>query len=420
MKIGYAYWGFLGDIKLDENLRQVSTPDGNAFYSWAIIYDLIKNGHEVVKVMPDRDESGYKVYCEDLFASFAKSKRNKAYKDSSSIPYPESIAGMTLDDVFSLWDAKGLRECDQFLLEWRMLIPGRNDLDSKEEPGWQPDLFIQNCLIRYCVKYQIQLTVFDLDYKLDPVVAEAMANCIEGFRVFELGDKWSTEHKNIPAETVAIPFDFSEIYTYKPKLKSKVKLVYVGNRYERDWCIDKYIPKNEKGVEVYGNWLESGRDSAFRWPSVDFKHRINASEMPEVYQNAATTILLAKKDYCKYHFMTARLLEAAFYGTVPLFIEEYGKKYIRELIGPLTSTLVVSSEEQVIKMMNNFAAEPRGKVWVVNALREELKSTFDVSNFTAVLLGKSKKQWKRSSRKTAYEYEREVMFRPLEFWNGKI
>ena len=42
MKIGYSYWGYLGDTKYDKNGKMASTPDGNAIYSWSIIYQLMK------------------------------------------------------------------------------------------------------------------------------------------------------------------------------------------------------------------------------------------------------------------------------------------------------------------------------------------------------------------------------------------
>ena len=32
-KVGYSYWGFLGDVKMNSNCDIISTPDGNAFYS---------------------------------------------------------------------------------------------------------------------------------------------------------------------------------------------------------------------------------------------------------------------------------------------------------------------------------------------------------------------------------------------------
>lgn len=420
MKIGYSYWGFLGDKKLSRDFKPLSTPDGNAFYSWSIIHDLIKNGHEVVKVMPDRDKPGYELYGDDLFSSFAKQKRSKAYTSSASITYPEDMSECTLCDVFDIWDNSGLNECDQILLEWRMLIKGRNDFDSRSKGiDWQPDYFLQCCLIQYCIVRSIALTVFDLDYKLTEMQARQLKEEVKNVRIFELGTKWKDEHPDIQAETVAIPFDFDEIYTFKPQVKTNMKLVYVGNRYERDWCIYKYIPKSDSGVVLYGDWLESNRDSIVRWPRINFKHRVTASEMPAIYQDAATTVLLAKEDYCKYHFMTARLLEAVFYGTVPLFIEEYGKDFVKKLVGSYANVLTVHSEADVSKKMNDFCKGVSARVRVVNGLREELRSTFDVSNFTAALLNKQKPKWKMTSRKTAFEHMKEDTFKPAEIWTNK-
>ena len=45
--VGYFYWGYLGDKKFDKNGNEVSTPDGNAFYSWSIIKALQDAGHLV-------------------------------------------------------------------------------------------------------------------------------------------------------------------------------------------------------------------------------------------------------------------------------------------------------------------------------------------------------------------------------------
>jgi hypothetical protein len=396
MKVGYAYWGFLGDKKLDSNHNPVSTPDGNAFYSWAIIWDLINNGHEVVKLMPDRDKPAFIDNGSKLFKSFATEKREKAYLCSKSIDYPDDMVDATQEDLFAIWDSAGVDSCDVILLEWRMNIPGRNDFTSKENKvaGWQPDLFIQMCLVSYCMKTKTKLVVFDLDYKLSYFQALKMSEKIPGFKVLELGNKWENEHPNVPSETVFIPFDFTEIYTFKPKVRVSDKLVYVGNRYERDWCIDKYIPKDESGVAVYGNWLEGGRDSASRWPGIDFRPRITADKMHEVYSNSACTILLAKESYCKYHFMTARLLEAIFYGSVPLFIEDYGDDYIKYLVGSHAYSLIVRSEADVIQKINSFYENAGGRVGVLNSIRELLRSKFDVTNFTAALLGTPKPEWK--------------------------
>ena len=55
--VGYFYWGFLGDKKF-RNGKEVSTPDGNAFYSWSIISELQKRGYDVALYL-DQDKEGY-------------------------------------------------------------------------------------------------------------------------------------------------------------------------------------------------------------------------------------------------------------------------------------------------------------------------------------------------------------------------
>ena len=393
MVVGYSYWGFLGDKKLDGCGNELSTPDGNAFYSWSVVWDLVSKGHEVIRVMPDRDKPGYNKFGDKLFASFAQDKRCQAYMKSKQVPYGwdwREWPDITEEQVHVLWDEAGLRDCDVILHEWRMGILGRNDIKSKSLGfrSWQPDLFLQSCLISYCAKNHIKLVVFDLDYKLSHYQAVGMSKKLgrRNFCIFELGDKWRKERGDLQSQTVFIPFDFNEIYTFKPKLDVSDSLVYVGNRYERDWCIDKYIPEHEAGVVVYGNWLEGGRDSASRWPGIDFRKRINASEMYEAYSNAACTILLAKKDYCLHHFMTARLIEAVFYGVVPLFIEEYGEEYIRHLVGSDVKYLIVKSKEEVVEKMRRYKKLTSIRACTLRFLREVLCSKFDVVNFTTKLL----------------------------------
>ena len=54
MRIGYSYWGFLGDHKVFGG-REVSTPDGNSTYSWSIVHEALEHGHEVWMMQQDRD-----------------------------------------------------------------------------------------------------------------------------------------------------------------------------------------------------------------------------------------------------------------------------------------------------------------------------------------------------------------------------
>ena len=389
MRIGYSYWGFLGDRKYDDNGNLLSTPDGNAFYSWSIINKFIEDGHRVLGIMPDRDAPGVRIENHDLFSSWCKPIRLSTYTHTMHVEYfdlfDELSRGTSIesleDKIMSLWDDYNLKHFDVIIHEWRMSIPGRNTKGDIYSENWQPDLFIQDVLIRYCIKNNIKLIIFDLDYKIPRDLVEYFVYETKNIYIFELGDKW----KEIAYETngrcrkVYIPFNFRYINYFKPKNKFSDKLVYVGNRYERDWCIDKYL-KNVPGVKVFGNWLEGNRHSDKQWPTINFGKRLQTSDMYEAYSNSAATILLAKKEYCENRFMTARIIEAIFYGCVPLFIEEYGEQTIEQYAGKYAEELTVRNYEDVIRISEKLNKDSEFRNKVLSYLRTHL-SFMDVSSF---------------------------------------
>ena len=387
MRIGYSYWGFLGDRKYDDNGNLLSTPDGNAFYSWSIINKFIEDRHEVLGIMPDRDEPGFRMENHDLFSSWCKPIRSSAYIHMRHVEYGDFFVMdyrdiLSKEAIMAVWDEYyKLYEYDVIIHEWRMPIPGRNTEADIDSENWQPDLFIQDALIRYCIKNNIKLIIFDLDYKIPRDLVEYFVYETKNIYIFELGDKW----KEIAYETngrcrkVYIPFNFRYINYFKPKNKFSDKLVYIGNRYERDWCIDKYL-KNVPGVKVFGNWLEGNRHSDKQWPTINFGKRLQTSDMYEAYSNSAATILLAKKEYCENRFMTARIIEAIFYGCVPLFIEEYGERTIEQYAGKYAEELTVRNYEDVIRISEKLNKDSEFRNKVLSYLRTHL-SFMDVSGF---------------------------------------
>ena len=384
MKIGYAYWGYLGDVKYNEKGEVVSTPDGNAFYSWSIIHSLIIRGNEVWQMMPNRDR-----YCLNVKENFSGmgfdedvNPRYVSYINMKKYLYNDisDWSEVSEKQLYKIWDKNGINKLDAILLEWRMEVPGRNTMDARGNDNWQPDLFIQDAIIRYCGKNKIKLLIFDLDYKLS---TRALSDMVEAngvdYYILELGYKW----KGLRAKHVEIPFDFNYIDNY-PICDSFKNLVYVGNRYERDKYIDKYIPTDLDGVDIYGNWLEGGRDSAERWPDINFHERIGIRKMRNVYSRSACTILLAKDEYLKNGFMTARIIESIFYGTIPLFIEEYGKEIINKYAGIFDEDLTVRSKEDVVRKCKHYSENKWERLIVIKYLRERLQF-MDVSNFTNIL-----------------------------------
>lgn len=385
--VGYSFWGFLGDYKMDNKKHLVSTPDGNAFYSWAIIKGLQEAGYDVVQLMPDRDKPAYESLGSEDFKAFAGSDREKAYLRTSKVDYLDDVSKMDMNDVIGKWGAwdEKLPEAPEFILhEWRMDIKGRNDYDSKERLGasWQPDVFIQNCVISYCLENEVPLFIFDLDYKLSYSKAKRLKELGLNFCVVELGDRWEAI-EDIKSVKVAIPFSkeaIEELPVISDENWIEDSLVYVGNRYERDWCIDQYWPDGLADTKVYGNWLEGGRDSAEMWPNINFGPRLQTADMFRTYSKAETTILFAKASYCKYKFMTARVLEAVTYSCVPLFIADYGEDLIKNYAGKYASLLTVRDKASVVDkcfIFNNL--ELREKV--IKYLRLRLGRMHDYHKF---------------------------------------
>lgn len=374
MNIGYSFWGYLGDLKFDPEGNLASTPDGNAFYSWSIISEALKRGYSVKRIMPDRDAVGYKMLNKYLFNSWCREDREKAYLESSCEDLYKDIdwTTVTKEDVFKRWLAVGFHKFDVILHEWRMKIPGRNDTKAG-----QPDLFLQECIIDFAAKYKIPLIIFDLDYKISLKDIQKMPNH-NMIHAFELGYKW----KDLPnAHHVEIPFDFSHINDLPISDNLHTTLVYIGNRYERDWCIDKYIPENLPAVHIHGNWNEGGRESSKDWPNLHFCERLQTIDMYQTYRDSVATILLAKKEYLEHEFMTARLIEAVFYGTIPLFIEEYGDNVIQKYLGQFQKSLVVSSKEDIVDRVKYFRAYPGERREIIERLRNRLADIMDVKFF---------------------------------------
>lgn len=370
--VGYFFWGFLGDKKYDYKLNELSTPDGNAFYSWSIINAFAELKDAPVYCMGQkRDAVGFANKREELFSAFAKEDRTTAcFRYHECIPVNMEI---NRENLYKCWDVRK-QILDYVLIEWRWSIQGRNEYVELPDGSlviskdWQPDLFIMNCLIDWCNENNIKFVVFDLDYKL--TTADIKEKNIK--YVIELGNKWK-DFKQVKSMQVMIPFDFSHINDLPIKKNLSGNLLYVGNRYERDWCIDKYIPNDFDDCMIFGNWKESGRDSESRWQGIKFGHRLQTSEMYEQYSNYATTILLAKKEYCEMEFMTARIIEAVFYGCLPLFIEEYGSNLIQTYAGELADSLTVRNEKEVRWTAEFYRSVPERRAEMIKYLRRHLR-----------------------------------------------
>ena len=393
-KCAYSFWGYMADVKTDEHGNELSTPDGNGFYSWCIIDELTKRGYNVRRVMLDRDcyPQQFGNEMQNAFALFAQDERYRAWLASSpgqmKIVLRQPTYFETKQAMMRFVD-DAVRGCEFVLHEWRMRIEGRNDLGTfeKDKKNWQPDLLFQECVIESCKKNGVKLLIFDLDYKLDVSQYRAIAEQLHGnVGIVELGHKWG---EKMNAVTVEIPFSFEHIDTFAPVAEEcrKTDVVYVGNRYERDASIEKYMPdKQGYIVKCHGNWLTSFSDSQEKWPWIYFGERLQMAQMPMAYQDALVTPLLAKEEYYENGFMTARIIEAVFYGCVPLFAEEYGEELIKKYAGEkYAELLTIRSADDVVSMVDYFREYPEIHELVIRSLRINLKF-MDVANFVDSLL----------------------------------
>lgn len=348
--IGYYFWGFLGDRKYNGKFEEISTPDGNAFYSWSIIKAIQDKGKKVSILSKDRDVFGYIKEKDKLFSAFAKEDRDKCYRNR--------FFGNAFDYL------------EYVIIEWRWIIEGRNDEATKvnNPEVYQSDYEDMVNLINELNERNIPFVVFDLDYKL--TIDDIRKYNIK--YIIELGNKWESLN-DVKSMNVKIPFDFSHINDFSLRSEFSNYLVYVGNRYERDWCIDKYIPEDLDDCIIYGNWKESGRDSEERWSKLKFGKRLQTSEMQKVYSDSVATILLAKEEYCKMGFMTARIIESVFYGCVPLFISEYTDEIINEYAGKYAKFLTVYSKDDVIDKVEKLENDVKLRNDIIMYLRKHLR-----------------------------------------------
>lgn len=308
MRLGYSFWGFLGDHKLDDLGRPISAPDGNATYSWSIIHEVQRRGGTVVSLQEDRDWHAYKKLRRQNFEAFSTQKRYDAYMNCMQAP-----------ETFP--------ELDVLLLEWRWPIDGRNcdfTKDLHPDTGMpifahdpfkhQPDFRRQCDLLRHYAETKTKIIVWDLDHKL--TAANERDWRIDA--IFETSSK--PRELTRPRTRVEPPICTEDLLQLSPEPQDpNRKLVYVGSRYERDDVIDEFIgPVADRfpgQVEFWGKWDGDCRE---RWPKIRFMDRITVRDFRRVYGSAAACPLLAKRSYLESGFITPRPWEALMFGTFPI------------------------------------------------------------------------------------------------------
>lgn len=299
MRIGYLFRGFLGDVKMDSLLNEISTPDGNASYSWTIEHECQRRRHQLIPLGPNLDAPAALEMGDNLFQSFSQEKRVASYER------------MLRRGWAHLSDHK-FPELDAVIVEWRWPIPGRNTLVDYGKPGYQDDLERQEEVLRTYSERGTPIIVWDLDHKL---TAEDERKW--GFDVIETAVSPRGDHVRVEPPCVTddlLQFDIDE------RMPSH-HIGYIGSRYERDETIDEWIkpitPINTHRVKFWGKW-EPSDEVRKRWPGINFSNRIGIGGFRNAYSRVAVVPLLAKQSYYDCGFITPRLMEAVTFGSVPV------------------------------------------------------------------------------------------------------
>ncbi|MFI6951653.1 hypothetical protein [Streptomyces sp. NPDC050422] len=269
MKIGYSFWGFLGNGVTD-------TPDGGRSHRRPFIDALLDRGHDVVFLQADRDRIEAD---DDLGGTYA------------------------FDD--------GVPDIDVLFLEWRWAITGRNTTVCGSE-GHTCDLHRQAQLINhYTVRHQTPTVIWDKDRTLR---AESVWRQTAHTRVCEAA--LAPTHG---AHTLLFPVAEDLLAQANPVALAAqprdLGLGYVGNQYDRDESFDRFIAPAAGRVEhlVAGKWTKTDR-----WPHVRFLGRIPFEEAARIYGRSLATVLMLPERYAAVGQMTQRIFEAVLAGCLPL------------------------------------------------------------------------------------------------------
>lgn len=297
MKIGYSFWGFLGNGITD-------TPDGGRSHRRPFIDALLARGHDIVFLQADRDllEAG-----DDLGSAY------------------------TFD--------YGVPDIDALFLEWRWAITGRNTTVCGSE-GHTCDLHRQAQLINhYTVRHQTPTVIWDKDRTLR---TESVWRRTAHTRVCEaaLAPTHGAHSLLFPvAEGLLAQADPAALAA-RPR---DLELSYVGNQYDRDEPFDRFFAPAAARVEhvVAGKWTKTDR-----WRHVRFLGRI-PYEAAAVYGRSLATVLMLPERYSAVGQMTQRIFEAVLAGCLPLAPADI--RYVDRFV---PGELIVSSGRDVIERLS--------------------------------------------------------------------
>lgn len=365
-RAGISFYGALGDFEFDGD-GVVSSKSGGtaATYVWAIANELANRGYEVVSMMPDLDERGIRIMGDSLlFTSFCGEKRRRAYLSTTKTIGTRDYSEMTRDDVFRAWDMAGCFVLDFVIHRWVKKSSGENTGDCRSSlgPDWRPDLFIQGCVIEYCLKNHIRLVVLDAGCDLDDSTIASLKS------------------SGLELEVVSgfVPFDFSAVYEFSAPSFVTSRLAVFGELVECEVAIDSYVSHGLDSVVCYCPEMDGFSEF---WGNVNFRGSIPNFRKPGAYRDAAATFVYPGRAGCERGVIPVQVLESALFGTVPLVSANYGDDFLFDTFGTVGKYLAVRSRDDLERKTDELFTNRASRVTILNRIRESLRKKMDVRKF---------------------------------------
>lgn len=331
MKVGFSFWGFLTPL---EKNSYVNTPDGERGNRVDFVDELLKRGHQVVRLQKMRDDE----------------------------PYP----GVTTDD-------SGYPDVDVVYCEWRWPTwknVGPNPAES--------DYSRQCNLLDHYHKKGVPIIIHDGDLKMTPDEELRWPNAI-------LSDACVAPRVQTRSR-ITVPW-CNYMKRYFEPVEGSYSYTYVGNNYERDVQFNKYYTDpsrrlRELGIQttIYGNWLQRSperkdpREIISAFPYVAFGGRLSYKDIFPAFNNSVAVTHITKDDYLPYGNITGRFFEAIKSGVPALIPYEY--VHARP-VGLNDELIVKSSGEVVEKLKWLFGLSKEQRTNLVNEQEKALRTVID-------------------------------------------
>lgn len=331
MKIGFSFWGFLAPF---EQNSYVNTPDGTRGDRIDFVDELLKAGHQVIRLQRQREES----------------------------LYPGTVV-----------DSEGFPDVDVVYCEWRWPT-WKNSGDSPSEPDYQR----QTQILDYYHKRGTPIIIHDGDLKMKSEDELRWPNAV-------LSDPCVIP-KLLTRKRLSIPWCNNMVRLHEAN-EGSYNYMYVGNNYERDVQFSTYYgtPSSalrKKGIQtvVHGNWLQKSPErkdpshAIVNNPYISFGSRLSYKDIFPVLNSAIAVSHITKDEYMPCGNITVRFYESII-SEVPSLVPN---EYIHARPMGLDGELIIRNSDDVVKKVEwLFGLSKKDRRQLVDAQEKALRTVVD-------------------------------------------